>query len=104
MPIPAARSFFVDESSKDNRTIYHHYGRAPAGQRALVLDAEFVLGDRWSILPALSLDGYIAARVVPGSVDAAEFFDFITEDVVRTVMSYCYNLPCYSRLHVSFQR
>lgn len=72
---------FIDESSKDERTIYCHYGRAPSGQRA-VIEANFVRGDRWSVVPALTVDGYLAVRVVPGSVDGAEFFDFIVEDVV----------------------
>lgn len=71
----------VDESSKDDRTIYRHFGWSAAGQRATI-DADFTRGDRWSILPAMTVDGYIAVRVVPGSVDGAEFFDFITTDVV----------------------
>ncbi|KAL1684457.1 hypothetical protein GGG16DRAFT_25050, partial [Schizophyllum commune] len=37
---------------------------------------------RYSILPALTLDGYIACRVVEGSVDGEEFFDFIITDVL----------------------
>jgi len=48
---------FIDESSKDARTIYCHYRRAPLGERA-VIDAEFVCGDRWSVVPALTTDGY----------------------------------------------
>ena len=31
----------------------------------------------------MSIDGYIATRIILGSVDAEEFFDFIVEDVVR---------------------
>ena len=31
----------------------------------------------------MSIDGYIVTRIVLGSVDAEEFFDFIIEDVVR---------------------
>ncbi|KAH7917678.1 hypothetical protein BV22DRAFT_990679, partial [Leucogyrophana mollusca] len=30
---------------------------------------------RYSILPALSLDGYIALRVVEGAVNSIEFYD-----------------------------
>ena len=73
---------FVDETSKDDRTIYRHYGRAVLGQRANV-SAPFVRGERFSIVAALTVDGYITQRVVPGSLDGEEFFDFITQDVVR---------------------
>lgn len=71
----------VDETSKDNRTIFRCYGWAPEGQRA---DAEvdFIRGDRFSIVAALSIGGYIATRVVPGSVNTDDFFDFIVHDVV----------------------
>jgi hypothetical protein len=33
---------------------------------------------------AMALDGYIAQRVVEGSLDSFDFFDFIMEDVVRS--------------------
>ncbi|TRM55320.1 hypothetical protein BD626DRAFT_381891, partial [Schizophyllum amplum] len=36
---------------------------------------------RYSILPALTLDGYIACRVVKGSVDGEEFLDFVLNDI-----------------------
>jgi len=35
------------------------------------------------MVAALSLDGYEAVHVVPGSVDGEEFLDFIINDVVR---------------------
>ena len=34
-------------------------------------------GTRYSILLAITVDGYIAVRVVEGSVDSVEFFDFV---------------------------
>ncbi|KAI4518010.1 hypothetical protein K523DRAFT_223592, partial [Schizophyllum commune Tattone D] len=43
---------------------------------------------RYSILPALTLDGYIACRVVEGSVDGDEFFDFIITDVLPQMNPY----------------
>ena len=30
----------------------------------------------------MSVDGYVGTRVVPGSVDGDDFFEFIVEDVV----------------------
>ncbi|HEV7736834.1 MAG TPA: hypothetical protein VGO47_05595 [Chlamydiales bacterium] len=72
---------WTDESSKDDRTIYRHYGRSRSGQRASI-PAQFVRGDRYSILPALTIDGYIALRIVKDSVDGGEFFDFVVEELV----------------------
>jgi hypothetical protein len=71
----------VDEMSKDDQTIYCHYGYAPAGCRATV-HANFVRGERYSMVAALSMDGYEAMAVVPGSVDEESFYNFIVDDVV----------------------
>lgn len=71
----------VDECSKDGRTIFRKHGRAPCGQQAEI-DADFVRGDRYSILAALGTGGYMGTRIVKGSVDGDEFFDFIVNDIV----------------------
>ncbi|KAJ3762015.1 hypothetical protein EV360DRAFT_7449, partial [Lentinula raphanica] len=57
------------ESSKDGRTLARRFGRAGPGQTPEML-VDHNRGDRWSILPALTLDGYIALRVVEDSVDS----------------------------------
>jgi len=72
----------VDETSKDECTIYWHYGRSIIGTRVTV-SANFIRGEQYSMVAALSLDGYEAVRVVPGSVDGEEFLDFIINDVVH---------------------
>ena len=77
----ASMMITADESSKDGRTIFRKRGRAPEGQHP-TMDADFVRGDRYSIMAAISIDGYVGTRVVQGSVDADEFFDFIVEDIV----------------------
>lgn len=77
----------ADESSKDDRTIFRRYARAPKGQRATI-DADFVRGDRYSIVAAISVDGYVGTRIVSGSLDSAEFFDFIVEDVASSIFYY----------------
>ena len=71
-----------DETSKDDSTIFRRWGRSPFGNQATI-DADFVRGERYSIVAAITVDGYIGTRIVPGSVDGDEFFDFIVEDVVR---------------------
>ena len=81
----------VDESSKDDRTIYRHYGRAPHGQRPTIY-ANFVRGERWSILPALTIDGYLALEVIQGSIDSILFYDFIVEKVVSRTFHNALNL------------
>ena len=70
----------ADESSKDDHTIFHCFGRSQ-GHRTSI-DADFVCGDHYSIVAAISVEGYVGTRVVPGSVDGDEFFEFIVEDVV----------------------
>ncbi|KAJ3858638.1 hypothetical protein EV359DRAFT_26272, partial [Lentinula novae-zelandiae] len=59
----------VDESSKDERTLTWQYGYAMKGQRAEI-NAPFVHGQCYSLVAAMSLEGYIAMRVVEGSLDS----------------------------------
>ena len=74
---------FADESSKDDRTSIRNYGRSIAGQRACEI-ISFKHGVRYSILPALSLSGIIAIRIVQGSVDGLEFYDWVVNDLVSS--------------------
>ncbi|KAK0457263.1 uncharacterized protein EV420DRAFT_1621110 [Desarmillaria tabescens] len=43
---------------------------------------------RYSLIAAMSIDGYIATRVQPGSFDSFGFFDFIIEDVLPLMNPY----------------
>ncbi|KIK49950.1 hypothetical protein GYMLUDRAFT_115850, partial [Collybiopsis luxurians FD-317 M1] len=52
------------------------FGQAPPGETP-EMTTGYSCGDHWSILPALSLDGYIALRVVQDSVDSTELYDFV---------------------------
>jgi hypothetical protein len=54
-----------------------------SGERADFID-NFVRGDRYSMVAAITSGGYIATRVVLGSFDAVEFREFISEQVVRS--------------------
>ena len=47
-----------------------------------MISANFMQGERYSMVAALSLDGYKAVHVVPGSVDGEDFLNFIVNDVV----------------------
>ena len=72
---------FLDKSSKDDCAILCRYGRAISGQPA-VKNVSLNRGVRYNILPALTINGYMAVQAVEGSIDGAEFFDFVLNDVV----------------------
>lgn len=72
---------FVDEMSKNDHDTARRYGRALSGQRADFVD-NFVRGDRYSMVAAITIEGYISTRVIPGSFNASEFCDYIAEHVV----------------------
>ena len=72
---------FIDEMGKNDHDTARRYGRALRGERADFVD-NFVRGDKYSMVAALTVDGYISARVVQGSVDTDEFCDYVTEQVV----------------------
>ena len=72
---------FIDEASKNDHDTACRYGRSLSGKRAEFVDV-FVRGDRYSIAAALSIDGYIATRVVPGSFNSIDFAGFVAEEVV----------------------
>jgi DDE superfamily endonuclease len=85
---------FVDESACDRRTAYRGKAWAFRGQRA-VRKAFFVRGKRcvlqmhilffpililchrYSVLPALSLDGILSVNIVQGSFNQTTFAEFI---------------------------
>ena len=79
--IPADYCVWLDESSVDNRTNHRQSGWATIGQ-ACVRPGLFVRGQRYSVLPALSYEGYIAYDIFEGSVNKEKFLRFLNEQVV----------------------
>ena len=67
----AEQLVFLNEYSKNGCIVLHRYGRAPSGQDP-VHHVSLNCGVRYSILPALSLNGYMAVKVIEGSIDGAE--------------------------------
>ncbi|KAG2345952.1 hypothetical protein BDR05DRAFT_865518, partial [Suillus weaverae] len=65
---------------KDDRTILPRYGWSLSGQTPFD-SVRLNRGIRYSVLPALTIDGYMAVRVVEGSIDGAEFYDFVVNDL-----------------------
>lgn len=44
------------------------------------------------MVAAMSIDGYIACHVVPGSVNGDEFFNFVVNEVVSFQLFVCHIL------------
>jgi transposase len=75
---------FIDETSKDERTICRWYGRARKGTRAAKQQV-FIQGRQTTITGLLSMDGLVAGTVVKGSMTKAMFMEFLEFTVVCTV-------------------
>jgi transposase len=76
---------FIDETSKDERTVGRRYGRSRRGSRA-VKKVPFVRGRRTSTEAVLSLDGIVASSVLEGSMTKEKFLEFLEFTVVSTSM------------------
>ena len=59
---------FLDESAKDERSLFRLYGYSPRNtpaQKKVV----FVCGKRYTILPALTMEGFVAVDIFEGLCD-----------------------------------
>lgn len=72
---------FADESAVDKRTSARRRGWAPLASRC-VQRVCFVRGQRYSLLPILTLDGIITFKLFEGSVTGERFLEFLREFVV----------------------
>ena len=80
---------FLDESAcsekaSRRRTGWSLFGIAPQVQQRLHCR------ERFSILPAYTLEGYIAYRVIPGSFNSERFLQFVAECVLSLLTSNYY--------------
>src|SRR4051794_5400552 len=86
---------FLDESAKDERSLTRKYGNSLINTCARK-NVVFVCGKRYTILPALSLQGFIAIDIMEGSCTKERFKNFVIDDVVRhiliSIIKYFYNL------------
>jgi hypothetical protein len=74
---------FIDKSAKDKRTVIQQNTYSLWGG-CVELNAPFVWGKHYSVLPVLTLNGIIAQKIVEGSVMSERFEEFLREQVVRT--------------------
>ena len=79
---------FIDEVSKDARSVGRRYGRSRRGQRARK-SQPFVRGRRTSTVGCLTLDGFVSGTSVEGSFTKSSFLHWLEHSLVRiTSLSY----------------
>ena len=90
----------LDGSRKDDRVLLRRYGRAPSEQEA-IHHVSLNCGVRYSIFPALSLNGYMAVRIIEGSIDGVGLYDFVVNGAARVL---CVLYSRNANEHCTFDR
>lgn len=78
---------FLDEAAWNQKTSGRTWGWTLVGGRC-VQRRFFVHGQRYSILPVLTMDGIITYNVIPGPVTSARFVEFLRELVILLTNPY----------------
>jgi len=78
---------FIDESAANERTADRKYGWAPIGQRAIE-SVELKRSERYSILPAYTIDGYITWIIRQSSITGNIFNEFVEEYILPVCNEY----------------
>jgi len=73
---------FLDESAVDGKTVQQSHGWSKVRQPC-VHRMTFHRGKRYSILPALTVDGIIGLEIFEGSVTKEKFLSFLRTHIVR---------------------
>ena len=76
---------FIDEAARNRRTSARTRGWSLVGRRC-VQRRHFIRGQRFSILPILTLDGIVTYDIIPGSVNSERFVQSLHELVVRVFL------------------
>ena len=77
----ASQLVFLDESACNERTGDRKFGWAPIG-RGCEVSHPTKRSERWSVLPALSVDGYLSYIIYQGSITAEIFEQFVEQQVL----------------------
>ena len=85
----AKQLVFLNESAANERNKDRKFGWAPVGVSAVV-SALFKRSERWSVLPAYTVNGYMAWEVRQGSYTTELFNAFVREKVLPL----CSSFPC----------
>jgi len=78
---------FTDETAKDEQTSGRRMGWSKVGTQCVQRRC-FVRGQRYSILPVLTLDGLITWDIIEGSVTSERFVQFLRENVIPLTNPY----------------
>ena len=81
---------FTDEAARNKKTSARMKGWSLVGRRCVQRRC-FIRGQRFSILPVLTLDGIITYDIIPGSVTADRFLQFLRELVISPPPFYLSN-------------
>ena len=76
----------VDESACNERTGDRKYGWGPIG-RSVSLSYSMKRSERWSLLPAMTVDGYLTHCIFQGAITAEIMVEFLQEDVLPRLTS-----------------
>ena len=79
---------FLDKSASNERTGDRRQGWSPIGVECRI-SRPLKRSERWSILLALTIDGYIEWVIIQGSITADLYLEF----VVERVLPYCTPYP-----------
>jgi transposase len=79
---------FLDESAANERTGDRKFGWSPIGT-ACGVSRSIKRSERWSLLPALTIDGYLSYTITQGSITTEDFEAFVGEQV----LPYCSPYP-----------
>ena len=77
----AQQLIFLDESAANERTGDHWYGWSPARTKAVVYSS-IKRSQRYSILPAYTVQGYLTWDIVQASYDTEMFNTFVRDKVL----------------------
>ena len=78
---------FLDESASNERTGDRKFGWAPTGRECEV-SRPFKRSERWSILPALLVNGYLSYLIYQGLITAEIFKLFLEQQVLPYYIPY----------------
>jgi hypothetical protein len=85
-----AMCMFIDEAARNKKNPSCKMGWSLKGLRAAQRQC-FVRGQRFSILPVLTLDGIVAYDIYPGSITSELFAKFLREHIVCPTVQI---MPC----------
>lgn len=71
----------IDESACNERTSDRKYGWSPVG-RSVELEYSMKRLERWSLLPAMTVDGYLAHTIFQGAITLEIMVEFLQKEVL----------------------